>query len=103
MARSIPRIAAAIGLLLLTTVALAQIRVDVDLVLINATVIDAQNRYMQGLGAEHFQVFEDRIEQKVEYFSTEDQPVSVGIIIDASGSMKNSIGIARDAAVTFLK
>jgi len=89
---------AAIGILLLTTVAIAQIRLDVDLVLINATVVDGQSRYVQGLRPEHFQVFEDKIEQKIEYFSTEDQPISVGIILDASGSMKESISAARDAA-----
>ncbi|MBI4473098.1 MAG: VWA domain-containing protein [Acidobacteria bacterium] len=94
---------AAIGILLLTAVAVAQIRVDVDLVLINATVVDGQSRYVQGLRPEHFQIFEDKIEQKIEYFSTEDQPISVGIILDASGSMKESISSARDAAVTFLK
>ena len=94
---------ALVAILLLTAVAMGQIKVDVELVLINATVTDSQNRYVQGLKAEHFQIHEDKIEQKIEYFSTEDQPVSVGIILDASGSMKESISAARDAAVTFLK
>src|SRR5215471_600285 len=63
--------------------------VDVDLVLLNATVTDPGNRYVTGLSQEHFQVWEDKIEQQISYFSTEEVPVSVGIIFDLSGSMEN--------------
>src|SRR5690242_5996748 len=79
------------------------LKVDVDLVLVYATVTDPLNRYVSGLGAEHFQVWEDKVEQKIEYFSSEDVPMSLGMIFDVSGSMKDKIGTARDAAVTFLK
>ncbi len=79
------------------------LKVDVDLVLVNATVTDSLNRYVSGLGQEHFQVWEDKLEQKIEYFSSEDNPVSLGVIFDVSGSMKDKISTARDAAVTFLK
>jgi Ca-activated chloride channel family protein len=79
------------------------IKVDVDLVLVNATVTDSLNRYVSGLGQEHFQIWEDKLEQKIAYFSAEDVPVSLGVIFDVSGSMKDKISTARDAAVTFLK
>jgi Ca-activated chloride channel family protein len=77
--------------------------VDVDLVLLNATVTDAQNRHISGLGKENFRVWEDKIEQEIQYFSTEDIPLSVGIIFDVSGSMANNLATARNAASTFLR
>jgi len=79
------------------------LKVDVDLVLVNATVTDSLNRYVSGLGQEHFQIWEDKLEQKIAYFSAEDVPISLGVIFDVSGSMKDKISTARDAAVTFLK
>src|SRR5215467_9417019 len=79
------------------------LKVDVDLVLVNATVTDQLNRYVSGLETQHFQIWEDKIEQKVQYFNAEDLPISVGIIFDVSGSMKDKIGTARNAASTFLK
>src|SRR5262249_9497801 len=63
------------------------LRVDVDLVLLNVSVTDPANRHVTGLNKEHFQVWEDKIEQQVQYFSVEDVPLSAGIIFDVSGSM----------------
>lgn len=79
------------------------LKIDVDLVLVNATVTDSLNRYVSGLEAPHFQIWEDKVEQKVEYFNAEDVPISVGVIFDVSGSMKDKIATARNAAATFLK
>jgi Ca-activated chloride channel homolog len=79
------------------------IRVDVDLVLLNATVTDSGNNYVTGLRKEDFQVWEDKIEQRIEYFSAENVPLSVGIIFDISGSMKDKLTAARAAASTFLR
>ncbi len=79
------------------------LRVDVDLVLINATVTDPQNRYVTGLEKDHFEIFEDRVQQELQYFSSEDVALSLGIVFDVSGSMKDKLSVARDAAVTFLK
>lgn len=79
------------------------LKVDVDLVMVNATVTDPYNRYVTGLEKENFQVWEDKVEQDLVYFSSEDVPVSLGIIFDVSGSMKEKLSVARDAAVTFLK
>lgn len=79
------------------------LKVDVDLVLVNATVTDAEGRYVVGLEKKDFHVWEDKVEQQVEYFSTEDAPLSVGIILDASGSMQGSLPYAHQAALTFLR
>ncbi|MFN8008567.1 MAG: VWA domain-containing protein [Terriglobia bacterium] len=79
------------------------IKVDVDLVLINATVTDANNRFVTGLEKEHFQVFEDKVEQKIIEFSNEDVPTSIGLLFDVSSSMSDKIGRAKDAAIAFLK
>jgi Ca-activated chloride channel family protein len=79
------------------------LRVDVDLVLINATVTDSDNRYVTGLGSENFQIWEDKVEQQIEYFSSEDVPLSAGLVFDVSGSMAGMLPMARSAAVTFLR
>jgi len=79
------------------------LKVDVDRVLVNVTVSDSLGRMDTGLQQENFQVWEDKVEQKVEYFSSEDTPLSIGLIFDATGSMSVKISTARDAAATFLK
>ena len=79
------------------------LKVDVDLVLVNATVTDTEGRYAVGLEKENFHVWEDKVEQKIEYFSTEDAPISVGLIFDASGSMHDTLPYARQAALAFLQ
>jgi Ca-activated chloride channel homolog len=78
------------------------LRVDVDLVLLNASVTDPRNRNVTGLTREDFRVWEDKIEQQIEYFASEDVPLSVGIIFDVSGSMEKKLAPARAAANTFL-
>ena len=79
------------------------IRTDVDLALVNVTVTDPYNRLVTGLETDNFRVFEDNIEQEVVAFSSEDVPISIGVIFDYSGSMSDKIGKAREAAVEFFK
>jgi Ca-activated chloride channel family protein len=79
------------------------LKIDVDLVLVNATVSDSQGRMVTGLERENLQLWEDKIEQKLDYFSSEDSPLSIGLIFDSTGSMSDKISTARDAAATFLK
>ena len=79
------------------------VKVDVDLVLVNATVTDPSNRFVMGLEKDHFKIFEDKVEQKVSQFSTEDLPVSIGLLFDVSSSMSDKITRAMEAAVVFLK
>jgi len=77
--------------------------VDVDLVLVNVTVTDPFNRLVTGLEQENFRVFEDSAEQEVVHFSSEDVPISIGVVFDLSGSMANKVDKARLAAVQFFK
>jgi Ca-activated chloride channel family protein len=79
------------------------LRIDVDLVLVNATVTDRNNRPITGLSEEHFEIFEDRVGQDIAFFSSEDVPLSVGIVFDVSGSMKQKLDVAREAVGTFLR
>jgi Ca-activated chloride channel homolog len=81
----------------------ASIQVEVDLVLVNATVTDPNNRFVTGLEKEHFQLFEDKVEQTISHFSSEDAPTSIGLLFDVSSSMGDKIARAKDAAVAFLK
>ncbi len=79
------------------------IHTDVDLALVNVTVTDPYNRLVTGLETDNFRVFEDNVEQEIVSFSSEDVPISIGVIFDFSGSMSDKIGKARDAAVEFFK
>ncbi|HVN82576.1 MAG TPA: VWA domain-containing protein [Terriglobia bacterium] len=79
------------------------IKINVDLVLVNATVTDINNRFVTGLEKEHFQIFEDKVEQQISQFSNEDVPTSIGLLFDVSSSMTDKISRSRDAAVAFLK
>jgi Ca-activated chloride channel homolog len=79
------------------------IRTDVDLALVNVTVTDPYNRLVTGLEQDNFRVFEDNSEQEVVTFSSEDVPISIGVIFDFSGSMANKIDKAREAALQFFK
>ncbi len=81
----------------------SSVKVEVDLVLVNATVTDPSNRFVTGLEMEHFQVFEDKIQQKISHFSNEDVPTSIGLLFDVSSSMGDKISRAKDAAIAFLK
>jgi Ca-activated chloride channel homolog len=82
---------------------LPALRVDVDLVVVNAAVTDSMNKHVSGLKKEDFHLWEDKIEQQIEYFSMENVPLSVGIIMDVSGSMQNKLAPARAAANTFMR
>src|SRR6267154_1799897 len=65
------------------------IKVDVNLVVLHTTVIDDRQRFADGLKPENFRVFEDKVEQKLSVFKREDVPVSMGLVIDNSGSMRD--------------
>jgi Ca-activated chloride channel homolog len=79
------------------------LKVDVDLVMVNVAVADSDGRPVTDLKGESFQVFEDKVEQQVRYFSSEAAPVSLGIIFDISHSMEKKLSFAKDAAVKFLE
>jgi Ca-activated chloride channel homolog len=79
------------------------IKVDVDLALVNVTVTDPLNRLVTGLEKEHFRIYEDGVEQEIVNLSSEDVPVSIGLIFDMSGSMSDKVDKARQAAVQFMR
>ena len=79
------------------------IRMDVDLVLVPVTVTDPDDRPVLGLDKENFVVLDNGERQTIEDFSCDDAPVSVGVIFDMSGSMRDKIGKAREAVGEFLK
>jgi Ca-activated chloride channel homolog len=76
---------------------------DVDLVLVPVTITDPMNRLVTGLDRENFQLFEGKEAQEIKHFSSEDAPVSLGVIFDMSGSMSSKIERAREAVVEFFK
>jgi Ca-activated chloride channel homolog len=79
------------------------VHIDVDLALVNVTVTDPYNRLVTGLDPDNFRVFENNVEQEIQYFSSEDVPISIGVIFDLSGSMANKVGKAKEAALQFFK
>ena len=81
----------------------ASLKVDVDLVLVNVAVTDRDGRPVTGLDKTQFQVWEDKVEQDIRYFSTEEAPVSLVIVFDISGSMSDDLSVSRDAVTSFLK
>jgi len=73
------------------------------LALVNVSVTDAHDRPVTFLERDSFRIFEDNIEQEVVNFSSEDVPVSIGVIFDLSGSMAKNLSYAKEAAVQFFK
>jgi Ca-activated chloride channel homolog len=81
----------------------SNIRVDTTLVLIPVTVTDPLNRFVTGLERESFRLFEEKTEQKVTQFSSEDAPLSIGVVFDASGSMGAKLSKSREAVAQFFR
>ena len=79
------------------------LKVSVDLVLVPVTIVDDRNRHIKGLQSENFDLFEGKQQQSIRYFSSQDAPISLGIVLDVSGSMKSKIDRAREAVLEFLK
>jgi VWFA-related protein len=78
------------------------INVDVNLVVLHATVLDKRGRIVNDLKPEDFRVYEDGSLQRLSVFSHADIPVSMGIVIDDSGSMREKRQAVNAAAVTFV-
>lgn len=80
-----------------------KISVDVNLVVLHATVVDTKGRFVNDLKRENFRVFENQVEQQITVFRHEDIPISVGLVIDNSGSMQAKRPRVNTAALTFVK
>jgi VWFA-related protein len=81
----------------------SNIRVDSTLVLIPVTVTDPMNRFVTGLDKENFKVLEEKVEQEITQFSSEDAPLSIGVVFDCSGSMGHKLEKSRQAVAQFFK
>ncbi len=79
------------------------VKVDVSLVLVPVTITDPMNRLVTGLDRDNFNLFEGRDQQVIKTFSSEDAPISLGVIFDVSGSMGSKIERAREAVIEFFK
>lgn len=80
-----------------------KIVVDTDLVLLDVTVVDQENNPIMSLKKEDFTIYEDKIKQTVDNVSREEVPVSFGLVIDTSGSMKSKLQTVSDASVSMIK
>lgn len=78
------------------------VRVNAELVILNATVLDKDGKFVSGLRRADFQVFEDGQEQKLTTFTTEETPFAAAILLDTSGSMESRMTLGRSAAIRFL-
>jgi Ca-activated chloride channel homolog len=96
----------AIVSVLLVSVSKAQdddiVRVDSSIVVLNATIRDAQNKPISGLTQKDFKIFEDGEPQQIISFESQEAPFAAVILFDTSGSMEERISIARSAAINFL-
>lgn len=81
----------------------ADIRVHTDLVLINTLVTDRYGKAVTGLQASSFHLFQDGREQVVKYCTGEDTPVSIGFLIDTSGSMRGRLHLLKPAVTQFVQ
>jgi Ca-activated chloride channel homolog len=78
------------------------IKVDSALVVLNATITDANGKPVGNLNQSQFKILEDGKEQNISFFETEDTPFAAVILIDSSGSMETRVSLARSAAINFL-
>jgi Ca-activated chloride channel family protein len=79
------------------------LKVAVDLVLVPVTITDPMNRLVTGLDKDNFELFEGNAKEEIKSFSSEDAPVSLGVIFDSSGSMSSKMDRAKDAVIEFFK
>jgi len=90
-------LAAALGIVR-STGALAQFKSGIQMVPLTVTVTDQAGRYVPGLGATAFTVFEDGRRQSLSYFAAVDAPIDLALLLDNSSSMRSDFRLAQDAA-----
>ncbi|CAN5536155.1 hypothetical protein BH18ACI1_BH18ACI1_02060 [soil metagenome] len=78
------------------------INIESSIVILNATISDSRGKTVAGLKQPQFKIFEDRKEQKIEFFEAAETPFAAVILLDTSGSMEKHISMARSAAINFL-
>jgi Ca-activated chloride channel homolog len=75
----------------------------VDIVSLNVTVVDSQNRYVTDITEQEFSVFEDGTRQELTFFNRTNLPIALSLLIDTSASMENRLFIAQEAAIGFAR
>jgi Ca-activated chloride channel family protein len=80
-----------------------KISLNVNLVVLHTSVLDDRGKFVEGLTQENFRVYEDKVEQKLSIFKREDIPVSMGLVIDNSGSMRDKRPRVNEAALTLVQ
>jgi len=78
-------------------------RISAQLVLIPVTVTDHNGKTIKGLRAENFNILDDQKPQRIESFASEDAPCSVGLVLDISGSMRNTLSAAKGVTQAFFR
>ena len=78
------------------------LRVNTALVTVPVSVMDRNGKYIPDLSREDFKIFEEGIEQRVAYFATVDQPFTVALVLDTSGSTDFRLDEIQDAAIAFV-
>jgi Ca-activated chloride channel homolog len=79
------------------------LRVDSSLVLIPAQVTTREGAPIMDLKRKDFRIYEDGAEQEISYFAKDDAPVSIGLLLDSSGSMRNKKQKSSEAAAAFFR
>lgn len=79
------------------------IKVGTKLVVLHTSVLDDRGKFVDGLKQDNFRVYEDKVEQKLSVFKREDLPVSMGLVIDNSGSMRDKRPRVNEAALTLVQ
>ena len=82
---------------------ISQPRTTTKLVRVPVTVTDPLNRFVTGLGKNTFRLFEDDVEQEIVQFSSQDAPLSIGFVFDASASMGEKLELSRQTLAHFFK
>jgi Ca-activated chloride channel homolog len=81
----------------------SHLKSSVDLVVLHVTVTNPAGQFVSNLNQGNFKVFEDKVEQKISFFSRDDIPVTMGLVIDNSGSMREKRQQVNAAAMTFVR
>src|SRR5271157_4208236 len=81
----------------------SRIKLNVNLVVLHTTVLDDRGKFVDGLSQDNFRVYEDKVEQKLSLYKREDIPVSMGLVIDNSGSMRDKRPSVNEAALTLVQ
>ena len=78
------------------------VTVDSSIVVVNATITDGSGNHVSGIKQNQFSLFENGVEQEINFFASEETPFAAVILLDTSGSMEQRVSLARSAAIRFL-